>query len=85
MQAQAGQTAVRSVQVAAAAVDVVPVPDGVILVHSAGEKGRGGVADDADGVRIGACAVRFHPGPRYGCRDRHLGNRGQDEISDCPP
>ena len=47
-----------SVQVTAAAVDVddpVPMPDRGILIHSAGEKYCRGVADDADGVRIGAC------------------------------
>ena len=46
--------------------DPIPMPDGGIHVHLAGEKDRGRVADDADGVRIGACAVRFHPAPYAG-------------------
>lgn len=58
-----------SVQVTAAAVDVddpVPMPDRGILIHSAGEKYCRGVADDADGVRIGACAIWFYPAPDAG-------------------
>ena len=54
------------IQVAAAAVDVddpISVPDGTILVRPAGEKDRGCVADDTDGVRAGTYAVRFHPTP----------------------
>ena len=69
IQTQAGQTAVRSVQVPTAAVDVddpIPMPDGTILVRSAGEKDRRRVADDVDGGRIGTCAVRFHPAPDAG-------------------
>ena len=69
IQAQAGQTTVGSVQVTAATVDVddpVPVSDRGIFVHSAGEKYCRGVADDADGVRIGAYAVWFYPAPDAG-------------------
>ena len=54
------------IQVAAAAVDVddpISVPDGTILVRSAGEKECGRMADDTDGIRVGTCAVRSHPAP----------------------
>ena len=57
------------VQVAAAAVDVedpVPVPDGEVLIHPAGEEDRGGVAHDAEGVRAGTHAVRLRPAPDAG-------------------
>lgn len=42
------------------------MPDGIILIRFVSEKYCGRVANDADGVRVGACAVRLHPAPNAG-------------------
>ena len=39
------------------------MPNGINLIRFVGEEYCGRVADDADGVRVGACAVRLHPAP----------------------
>ena len=53
----------------AAAVDVedaVSMPDGEVLVMPVREEHCGRVANDADGVRVRASAVRLHPAPDAG-------------------
>ena len=55
--------------VATAAVNIddpIPMPDGEILVHPAGEKDCGCVADNADSVWVGTSAARFRPAPDAG-------------------
>ena len=46
--------------------DAIPMPDGEILVHPAGKKDCGCVADNADSVWVGTSAARFRPAPDAG-------------------
>ena len=69
IQTQAGHAAVRSIQVAAAAVNInnpFSMPDGTILVHPAGKKYCGCVTDDTDSIWVRTCAIWFHATPNAG-------------------
>ena len=69
IQTQAGQAAMRGIQVAAAAVDVddpISVPNRTILVRPAGKKYRGCVTDDTDSIRVRTCAIWFYSTPNAG-------------------